>query len=688
MRKLVNVRIPLVLAVSLIVGILVGYLFSYFKISLFWIIAVIPVTAVIIILCARFGKNYFKTVIVIAIALLLVLGTVNSFFRLAAFSNSKIDDGNIYTISARVCEKGFTSTGEYVILKNISADGEKIGGKMIVFLGENYGYFCDVGYKVSFTSEIEVKRAFIYGRLNYYVKDDIRYSCFINGGMTAKYGFSLFGSIRSHIRNTLYDVLDKDTAAIAFAMLTGNTQGIDEGTLTAFRYGGVAHIFAVSGLHIGILYGLLSFIFKKLRINKYAKTALCILPLLFYTAVCGFTLSSVRALIMCCVAAFTKLIHTKYDPLNSLAFSVIIILTIMPISLFSTGFKLSVCATACILLLSKNIARSIKILPKKVSSTIGVALSAQAGTLPVMLADFGYISGAGLLMNIAVIPLLSVAYVVLFASTLICAIIPALAVILPFTTLPLQLIISLFMNASLENALLSGFGAGAFIPAYYLALIMLSDKINLKLLYRASAIILCVVFMCSYVVLNILAPFTGFKIVVSAYYGGGAVIIKSKDGNVLIVTENMSSSAISTLLDDYYANNLSGVIILGGENCVFAYDEFYLNCPDVYVCNMYFPAQPSSNYVIHYERNFTVSGIDFVFEDGYSVIADCDGMKVAVCAGDVVPFESCDWLISDNLATDCNFTYQVGFNEQSLKNNVYDCGNFVFRVKDGEIKSK
>ena len=50
--------------------------------------------------------------------------------------------------------------------------------------------------------------------------------------------------MNSVLRNALFENLDSDTASVAFAMLTGNTDFVDSQTVSAFRYGGIAHIFA------------------------------------------------------------------------------------------------------------------------------------------------------------------------------------------------------------------------------------------------------------------------------------------------------------------------------------------------------------------------------------------------------------------------------------------------------------
>lgn len=304
MKRLINIRLPVIFAVSLAAGAGLGYLFLFCGLGLFTVIAVVPVAALIFILCAVFKRSKLCLVCIALCALLIFAGSVNCFLRLDGFTKNELDEEKTYYITAVVYEKGENDYGEYIVLKSVTADGKKINGKLIAYLGKTYGEFCDTGYRVSFTSDIKKNELFIDGNLNHLAYSNVKYSCNVYGGLTAEYKFSLLGKIRSVIRKTLYDNLDKNTAAIAYAMLTGNTQGVDDGTMEGFRHGGIAHVFAVSGLHIGIVYGILYFIFKKLKINKFVSAGLCILPVFFYAGVCGFTLSAVRASIMCTVSAF------------------------------------------------------------------------------------------------------------------------------------------------------------------------------------------------------------------------------------------------------------------------------------------------------------------------------------------------------------------------------------------------
>ncbi len=688
MKRLFNLRLPVLFACTLIAGITAGYLFAYYNISPFWITAVVPLTAVIFILLAVFTKKISKLIIVLVAAALFASGAVSSFFRIQNFGDSEICDGATYSITATVCDKGKSENGEYIVIKNIAADGRKTDGKAYVYLSEAYGDFCDTGYNVSFDATISRNDPFPYGKLSHNAEENIKYRFIPEGAVSAEYGFSLFGTIRAEIRDTLYDNVDLDTAAVAYAMLTGNTQDVENGVMTSFRYGGIAHVFAVSGLHIGIVFGIISFICKKARANKYLAAVLCILPVFFYAGVCGFTLSSLRAAIMCTIATLARLLHKKPDGLNSLAVSVIIILLITPLSTFSVGFQLSVCAVGGIFILSKRIVSPFKKIPKKITSAAGVSLSAQAGTLPVMLANFGYLSGAGLLLNIIIIPLLSTIFVITFLSVLFCSVISVAApAVMPVASLPLKAVLSFLIDAGFEKALISGFGAGAFVPIYYLGLALVSDKINLKRFQRIIAGVTAVAVLSVYVVCKTFLPANGYKIVASASNNGGEVLIKSNDGNILIVTGDMTSSRTLCFLNEYYATKISAVVILGGENCVLTYGNLGINCENVYVFYQYVNLQPFDGVEVKYEKEFTTGGAEFEFSDGYSVSVNLNGIKVAVCSGEYIPFESCDLLISNCTETECESKYAVYFNSRGFKYNAYDYGDTVFKIKGRTLYS-
>lgn len=690
--KRLNVRLPVVLACALAAGIAAGLLLCYYQISYIYLAVALIAAALVFIFCAVKLRNRTPLAVIPVALLFFLSGAANCIARLTAFSTQEVTDGQSYYITGTVAEKGKTDNGEYIVIDGATADGTALGGKIRATLAEDYGTFCDIGYRVQFTAALYANDLFPYGKLNIYAEENIKFSCSVaSGELDAKYAFSLFGAVRASVRNALYNNLDFDTAAISYAMLTGSTQDMESGALTSFRYGGIAHIFAVSGLHIGIVFGIMSFLCKKLRLNKYSSAAVCLAFVFFYAGVCGFTLSSVRAAIMCAVAVAAKLTLSKYDGLNALAAAFVVITLITPLSLFSVGFELSVCAVGGIHILSKQFERLLNKcrLPRKLSAAAGVSFGAQFATLPVLSASFGYVSGAGFLLNLVVLPVLSALFMLLFAGTMLSVIVAAAApYVLPYAALPLQAVLSFLIDAGFEKALITGLGAGLFVPIYFVALLALSDKLHIKLLTRCVSFTTAAAVLAAYVVLHTLYPFGGYQINVSASYAGGVVIIKSSSGTVVIVTQNADASRLAVTQNLYYASTPDAVILLGGEDCVTVYGDLNISCGTVYLYGGYIPLQPYSNVAVHYENNFTLCGIQFTFADGYSVLADCNGMSAAICAGEDIPFTQCNLLVSQCRNTACACDCTVYFDLSDYTYNIYDFGDLTFYFKDGALLLK
>jgi competence protein ComEC len=156
--------------------------------------------------------------------------------------------------------------------------------------------------------------------------------------------FDFFGSIRTRIAEVLYRGMDIETASVTMAVLTGNTAGIEDGLLENMRYGGIAHIFAVSGLHVGDLFAFCLFFTSKTPLRKMPKIArffLVAFLLIFYGGICGFSASVIRATVLCLVGYAAKLLGVSVDRFEALGVGGVIVLLISPVELFSPGFQLS-----------------------------------------------------------------------------------------------------------------------------------------------------------------------------------------------------------------------------------------------------------------------------------------------------------------------------------------------------------
>lgn len=677
------------LAFAIGLGAGLAYISAYNSFPMWWLIVIVPVTAVLVIVFMVRGtaKGIVLTLICVALFLYGALGVCA---KLSAFGNTVLSDGALYTVSGTVYEKSFTESGEYIKINSIVAGGVRADGCMIVYLDENYGEFCDVGYTVSFSGYVNVGAPFAYGGQSATrLLEDVRYTAYPAGALSSKYGFSLFGSINSAVRSLFFENLNRDSAAISYAMFTGNTEYIHTSTLDSFRYGGVAHVFAVSGLHIALVYGVVSFVLKKLRVTKVAAAIISIAIVFFYTGVCGFALSAVRAAIMCAVSAVVRLLRGKYDGLSSVALSFILITLVNPLNVISIGFQLSVAAVAGIAIFNGSICRAltrIKI-PQKIAASASVSLSAQIATFPILLSGFGYVSWASLGFNIIFVPIISAIFMLMFPCTLLALAIPPVSrVLLLVSAVPLDLTTSALVVIHAENALISGFDFGAFAPLYFAAVFVLSGMVNAKFPWRAAAAIVLAAIMAAGVAIKNYVPAGAAKIIASAYYGGScAVLVKTDEGNVLVISESPSSYDISTLLSENAAEELSAVIIAGGEESVFAYTLLGVGCGDVYVNYTNINIQPYRGVTVHYERQFSVCGINFEYVGGSDLTAEVGGAVVGISCGESVSIESCDLLIAAQGVHGCDCKEAVYFSQVNFAYNVYDCGDLQFIVKDGTI---
>lgn len=688
MKKLVNVRAPVISALSLGCGVGLGVLLYFYNQTAAWIALGIAPAVLIITVWAIRKKTVLRPLLLVLLPLLLFIGgALNSFYCLVRFNYNEVNLNASYAVHGTVKEKGSAANGEYIIIDNITLNGRKTDGNAYIFLAPAYGEYCEEGYSIDFIGELEKIEPFQYGELSDYVEQNIKYRSSVYGGLQSTYGYSFFGSARTAMRNTLYSALDKNTAAVSYAMLTGDTQMIDADSLESFRYGGVAHIFAVSGLHIGIIFGVISFILKKLRINTYVAAVISLAVIFLYSAMCGFTFSSLRAAIMCAVATIAKLTVSRYDGLNSLAVSAIIILSVSPLSIFSIGFRLSVCAVGGIYCFSKyfeKLLKKIKI-PNFLASAAGASFGAQLGTLPVMLSSFGYISGAGLLLNIVVLPVLSFAFVLIFLSVMICLPIGVIApFVIPYAALPLQLVISFFIGAGFENSLISGFGAGLFAPLYFLFVLGLSDKLNIKALTRIISLACGALILAAYVLIGYGMPFNGYSLIVSAYGKGGEAVIKSQNGTALIVTDNVNVSRLKATLNRNYITDIDALIILGDDN-LNTYPSIGIDCKTIYVCNTFPQIQPYGDITVNYADNFTACGVEFSMQGNDSLVAVADGIEIAFCAGENHSVKSCDILIC-NQPSKTDFKTQVFFTNRAGTLNVFDCGDIKFKIESGNFR--
>ena len=219
---------------------------------------------------------------------------------------------------------------------------------------------------------------------------------------------------RNSIDRAISSACEGDTAGILRAITIGKRDKISQGTRDAFAHTGVAHLLAISGLHVGyaaliiffvirLLCGLvprLSLIWPVQRIAAVAS-----LPFVWlYVAVAGFPISAVRAGVMLTVFLVSLFFLWRRDLLSALATAVFAILIVSPASLFSTSFQLSAVSVFAIISLTPVIIDKFKGKAHRLLSVVAVTIAATLGSAPLVAYYFHFISAVGFFANIIAVP--------------------------------------------------------------------------------------------------------------------------------------------------------------------------------------------------------------------------------------------------------------------------------------------
>ncbi|MCP4668552.1 MAG: ComEC family competence protein, partial [Deltaproteobacteria bacterium] len=239
-----------------------------------------------------------------------------------------------------------------------------------------------------------------------------------------------FERLQRPVRDFFKEKLAPQDSALFRALLLGERQGISPELREPFNKTGVGHILAVSGLHVGLVAWVAFFLIKgalsrsytlalKVDIRKFAALLTCV-PVVGYTCLAGFHVSSQRAMIMVLVFLWSLILGREKEVWSTLALAGLLILGLDPHALFSISFQLSFSAVIGILWLTPPILNRLppsKEIPGGKRSIIhsmaayftglvAVSLSAAVFLLPVISYYFHRISLVTIPANITVVPLL------------------------------------------------------------------------------------------------------------------------------------------------------------------------------------------------------------------------------------------------------------------------------------------
>ncbi|MBN8836677.1 MAG: ComEC/Rec2 family competence protein [Sphingobacteriia bacterium] len=237
---------------------------------------------------------------------------------------------------------------------------------------------------------------------NYSVQPTMQYMPLLQAVLQAR--DAVLNILQKHFTN-------RNDLGIAEALLIGYREDLDKDIVQAYSNTGVVHIIAISGLHLGMIYGLLLFLFKpfdKIRLFRIIKPLFVLSILWGFTFIAGAAPSITRSAIMFSFIVTGELFNRKTSILNNLAVSAFFILLFAPFSLWDVGFQLSYAAVLSIVLFSHTIEKVFFIRNKILHhlwQLSAVTISAQILTMPFILYHFHQFPNLFLLSNLVAVPL-------------------------------------------------------------------------------------------------------------------------------------------------------------------------------------------------------------------------------------------------------------------------------------------
>lgn len=213
--------------------------------------------------------------------------------------------------------------------------------------------------------------------------------------------------IRQNGINYLQTQFPAETAALAAALIFGERDYINPQLNEAYQRLGVVHLLAISGLHVGMLTGMLYYIGLRFNVTHEKMSTSLIIFLPIYAILTGLSPSVIRAcLMMELLLVMTKVNgQQKATPIDTISFAAIIYLLFKPYVIYDIGFQLSFLVTFSLILATPLLKQHSL---KQINLLLVTSLISQLASMPILLYHFYEFSLVSFLLNIVFVPLFSI----------------------------------------------------------------------------------------------------------------------------------------------------------------------------------------------------------------------------------------------------------------------------------------
>ena len=627
--------------------------------SLFEILFCTAGFAVLFAICLKF--RCIKRFMLLLCAFLIGVGYF--YVGLATFVGAEFEGEKV--VSGRVFDISNQDTYIYANLDSVNIDEKYISENVIVYISGSVDF--EVGDILTFKATLKNIKSFELGEFaSQYYKANIAYTCKAIGKVeVAKGGKTISENVNQAVSDYTDLHFNSEIAWLFQAVVLGDKSNLSQNIKQDFSASGIGHLLAVSGLHVGFMVAMITFVLDKAKIKRKYSAIIMTLLLFVYCYLCGFSPSVVRASVMSLVFVYATCLGKKYDSLNCLAVAGYIILLVKPLYVFDAGFLLSFFSVFCIFTLHRPICKLfLKIkFPNALAQPLALTLCVQLGLLPIMAIYYSEFSILSIFINLLCVPLFQIAYILAFVFLPMCLLMPFMTFVLKFDEFLFSIIskiANIVANAKWSFVSLHNMKS-VFVILFYVSVLVFSGyiMISTKLKTVVAMLILFVgVFLSS--IYNLPANLNGLR-----FGGCDFAYVLTNNNNVLVVADEYSEK-LDKYLNTQNIKHIDCLICLSDmDNFKNIYNNISIINAKSYDKNIEYDVQGFKLKFVYVGQ--TLCAIDICIENNRFLFFTKSNLTYAEIYG--LQYEYFDKSIL--LCADLN---------ENL-NNIFDCKNYVYKDK-------
>jgi len=214
-------------------------------------------------------------------------------------------------------------------------------------------------------------------------------------------------NLQLHFGQIYRKLFDEKNASLATAMVLGDKHNLDADVKALYQRNGIAHLIAISGLHIAMIGGTLYRLLRRLTGSYPYAAVVGVAFIITYGVMTGLSSATFRAVIMLSTAIGADVCGRRYDGLSAIALALLVMLITNPYQITQVGFLLSFGAVIGIAIVQPIWKLILSAVPRCLEGLF-VSISVQLVLIPVLLYSFYEIPMYGVLLNVIVVPLMNI----------------------------------------------------------------------------------------------------------------------------------------------------------------------------------------------------------------------------------------------------------------------------------------